>query len=196
MLLAKEAQARDLLTRLRVATEDDHTRIERSVRFLDEDATVLDYRAYLARLYGYVAPLEAALAVACADAPALDLSARRKAHLLVVDLEALGLSRDEIAQLPRCAALPDVGNLQRALGCLYVLEGSTLGGRYIEHRLQQLRPEAVATAHAYLRCYGRAIGERWLAFRAALDGYAADGGEVIDAACATFRTLHAWLEPS
>jgi heme oxygenase len=119
----------DLLERLRSATQDVHLQIERSVRFLDPDATVNDYRDYLARLFGYVAPLEDRLAAVCGDAPDLEVDARRKAHLAVIDLRALGLPLYEIGRLPRCAALPDVSNLQRALGCLYVLEGSTLGGR-------------------------------------------------------------------
>jgi heme oxygenase len=183
----------DLLERLRSATQDVHVQIERSVRFLDPDATVNDYRDYLARLFGYVAPLEDRLAAVCSDAPDLEVDARRKAHLAVIDLRALGLPLYEIGRLPRCAALPDVSNLQRALGCLYVLEGSTLGGRDLEHQLSQLRPEAVATAHAYLRGYGRATDDRWNAYRAALEVYATDPASVLAAARQTSQTLHSWL---
>lgn len=193
MTSAPDGAATELLGLLRRATDEAHQKIERSVRFLDADATTADYRDHLTRLWGFVAPMEERLTAACASAPLLELEARRKAHLLMEDLAALGLSDLARAALPRCPELPAVDGLQAALGCLYVLEGSTLGGRYIEHRLTELRPDTIATAHAYLRCYGRATGERWRAFLAALGGYARAPEVIVAAAQDTFVTLHRWL---
>jgi heme oxygenase len=182
-----------LLPSLKRATHDLHSQIERSVRFLEMGASVSDYRAYLLQLFGYLAPLESHLPSVCGDAPALELESRRKAALIVNDLVQLGWDEHEIDQIERCEHLPRVDGLQRALGCLYVLEGSTLGGRFIEHRLSQLHQDRLLGATSYLRCYGSKTGERWRAFGAALDAYATTPHEILGGARDTFSTLHAWL---
>ncbi len=188
-----ETRGPDWLQRLRDATKSAHQRIERSVRFLDEGASADGYRAHLALLYGFIAPLERELLARFGGVDPLELPARQKRALLEADLRALGV--EEPLDLPICARLPRIDSLQRALGCLYVLEGSTLGGRYLERKLRQLQPDAIARAHAYFSCYGPATGERWKAFCAALEtlGDEERERELLDAACETFARLDDWL---
>lgn len=53
----------------------------------------------------------------------------------------------------------------QALGCLYVLEGSTLGARYISRRLESRLLITEACGGAFFHAYGDSAAERWRAFR-------------------------------
>jgi heme oxygenase len=50
----------------------------------------------------------------------------REAHLLSADLESLGAVPEKSA-----VRLPELENIGQALGCLYAVEGSSLGGRVL-----------------------------------------------------------------
>ena len=129
---------RSVLRELKTGTADLHEEAERYVRILDGDADVDDYVRYLRAMYGYHAPIETALlAYAPLAAVHFDAPARCvKAAWMREDLHALG-DRDEPSL---CAHVPQPSTLARALGIAYVLEGSTLGGRFILAK----RPPAVA----------------------------------------------------
>lgn len=172
-----------------------HLAIEGSVRFLDDDACEADFDAYLARQLGFYEPVEQRLCALCAAAAKLDIEQRIKSPLIARDLLALGHTPRELATLSRCAEadLPALTNLQQALGCLYVLEGATLGGRYVHHRLALRHPELVARAGSFLRCYGSETRARWLEFAQALAAYAEDAETILGAAQQTFSALHKWL---
>jgi len=97
--------ARDALRR---ATQDIHERLHGHIvfrRLLDRSITRAEYRALLARLYGFHRPLETALSAHADVRPDLEMGRRRRAHLLVADLKALGLGDADIAVLP-FAAMP------------------------------------------------------------------------------------------
>ena len=65
------------------------------------------------------------------------MAGRYRLDLIAADLSALGLLRSEIDALPLCRdAAGLAGSLEHALGSLYVLEGSTLGGRIITRALR------------------------------------------------------------
>lgn len=188
-----------LLNRLKQETAEVHVAIERSVRFLDADATVSDYGNYLAQLLGFYAPIENRLVALCAKidctAMPIDMEGRCKAHLIAQDLRRLGRTECALMQLPRCGddELPPLQDLQQALGCLYVLEGATLGGRYVSHRLSQRFPDTMTTAGAFLRCYGNETRARWLAYGQALAQHAEDPQRIVRSAQQTFLALHNWL---
>lgn len=185
-----------LLRRLKLDTQPEHVAIEQSVRFLDAGAPLSLYRDYLGQLLGFYEPIEVLLADLCRGAELLSVEQRKKAHLIAHDLRALGLDAAQIAGLPRCQAqeLPQIAGLQQALGCLYVLEGATLGGRYVHHRLSLLFPGVIGRSSSFLRCYGSETRARWLEFGHALTRYAEDPDQIVHSARATFRALHRWLQ--
>lgn len=151
---------RRVLRSLKDQTADLHEEIERYVRILDGDATLDDYRRYLATMAGFHVPLEAAFA-GNRDLAALgfDAASRRKSHLLARDLSALGAPAWAL-----CSALPEATSVAHAIGIAYVIEGSTLGGRYVLSRLPPAIETVRATATAFLAGYGDATGDRWRAF--------------------------------
>lgn len=108
--------------------------------------------------------------------------------LLRRDLQSLGWTEAEVDAIP-----PYVGWCPRtraeALGALYVMEGSTLGGKVIGKALRRL-PNWPISAPSYFDPYGSATGSMWSAFQDYLDSaLEADADAVIVGAQRTFALL-------
>jgi len=189
-----------LLLRLKTETRPHHERTEAAVRLLEPGLTVDDYRRHLELLLGFHAPLEGPLTALLDPAlPELRMRERHKLPLLEEDLRALGHDTASLARLPRCARVPSLGALPEALGCAYVLEGSTLGGQLILRQLLRHFAGRAPGGFAYFRAYGDAVGARWRAFGEALLRASADAASpdfdarVVEAARDTFDCFGAWL---
>ena len=172
---------RALLRELKAATADLHAEAECYVRILDATALPEDYARYLRAMHGFHAPLERAFAEhAGLTAVHFDAAARRKSHLARRDLAALG----DTARTPECPGVPELAarmDLPTALGVAYVLEGSTLGGRFVLARLPPVLAALRGRATAFLDGYGDQTGLRWLAFGALVEGHgAADPAALVD----------------
>ncbi|SDM07460.1 Heme oxygenase [Geodermatophilus siccatus] len=161
---------------------------------LDRDRLV----AVLGRLHAFWTAAEAGLDAWArrwpADAETVAWSQRRRAHLFAEDLRALGAEPGP-APLPD---LPAVEDTDQALGRLYVLEGSTLGGTFISRHLATLPTLGPDVRLGAFSPYGAETGAMWHAFRRVTrDRVAAggDAGRVVGAARATFTALAAWCAP-
>ena len=166
------------------------------MRILDADATLTDYRCYLAAMLGFHAPIEAVFAAHDGlRAVGFAAARRRKSPLLENDLRALG---DDPGVLPHCTALPAASTLPRALGVAYVIEGSTLGGRYILAKLPPSLVHLRGRATAFLAGYGPETGDRWRDFAAIVSRALVgpdDAREAVAAAREAFERLIGWLAP-
>ncbi len=123
---------------------------------------------------------------------------RRKTPRLASDLMALGAAPDTLAALPHCRELPDVASSARLLGCLYVIEGATLGGQIITRHLQTHLGLTPVCGASFFHGYGEQTGSHWKAFGARVRDFvqrSGGAGEVIAAANQTFVTFEAWLLP-
>ena len=206
MLLSKNLEGKShtdndlgpmILQRLREHTHENHKRLEARLDLLHAALSLDAYRALLARFYGFYVPVETCLAEMCQNS-ALDVQfpQRRKAHFLVQDLEILGLSRQQITALPLCANGPALSVFPQALGCMYVLEGATLGGQLISRHLQSVHGISEENGGAFFHSYGPDVRIMWRAFGAALTSYAdrmAEDTLILSAACDTFAALEKWL---
>jgi heme oxygenase len=188
--------AADVLRMLRTATATEHEAVERALNLLDPALERNRLVAVLDRLHGFWQAAEAGLdgwADRCpADAAAVDWARRRRAALFAADLRALG-GRPE----PATPTLEPLPGTDEALGRLYVLEGSTLGGVFIDRHLAALPGLAGLRVRAFSP-YGADTGASWHAFRTTLRARVADGGDaatVVRSARATFAALAAWCTP-
>ena len=92
--------------------------------------------------------------------------------------------------------LPAPRSAAQALGCLYVIEGSTLGGRELARRLDHLLPPGSDAGRRFLLGHGPRHGTMWREFCAALEqcGDTPEGrAEMTGAALAAFAVFGDWF---
>jgi len=186
-----------IFKRLRAETQVLHSALEARIPVMDPTFSLADYQRLLTRFYGYYLPLEPRLlAWSRAEGRGIDYAERLKVPALERDLLALGETPETLAQLPRCAALPALATEAEGLGCLYVVEGSTLGGQVITRQLQKTLGLSPESGDAFFGGYGVETGARWKAFGVRMEEAAArlaQDDAIIAGANETFRTLEHWL---
>jgi heme oxygenase len=181
------ATAETLHQRLRAATRTLHDAVEGGVDMAAALSSVAAYCRLLRDLWRLHAGYEACLAGQPWAELGIDYDSRRRAPLLRADLAALGDS----AGLGQPVAVSVTG-LHDALGCLYVLEGSTLGNQVLLRAAEAALGLGPDTGARFLHGYGAETGAQWRRLTQALDGIPAAGpaAEAIEAgARRTFETF-------
>ena len=179
----------DLLRQLRTATCRDHQALDGVLGLSAPDLGLASYTDVLRRFYGFWRVWEPQMAVTLDDAGLFE--PRRRLHLLEADLGALGHPTAALSALPTCPPLT-FGTRTEAIGSLYVLEGSTLGGREIQRNLVKCFGSQI-TRH-YFNGYGPNTGVMWRSFLMVLDAIPADcADQALYGATATFKRLKEWL---
>lgn len=197
------------LRQLREETRPEHEATEASMPLMSPDLTVASYAAVLRRLLPVVAGWER---WAEAHAPAAVrplLPARRRSHLLEADLQCLGADAEPNASVgapidwmavvtgdagvagPREGAAGGGERFEAGfLGAMYVLEGSTLGGRFIARHVEEALALRPGCGNAYFQGHGDATGRVWRETTALLTALPQGEAEtVIAAARRTFRAF-------
>jgi heme oxygenase (biliverdin-IX-beta and delta-forming) len=183
----------DVLQLLRAGTATQHADVERALDLMSPQLQRARLIWVLDRLHGFWAAAERCLddwaERHAADARAVDWPRRRRAGLFADDLRALGADGGSLRPV-----LARVADTDEALGRLYVLEGSTLGGTVIDRHLARLPHLADVRLRAFSP-YGPQTGAMWHAFRRTTRERIAVGGDaavVVAAARATFGALAGW----
>ena len=115
-----------------------------------------------------------------------------KIQNLQIDLQIIPIVPEEHFKIN----YPDVLS---ALGGLYVLEGSMLGGVMIKKHLTEKLQNEVVENTKYLTGYGSETGKVWKSFLKILSENAPDvktENIIIDSAKNTFNLLNQWIETS
>ena len=195
-MMATETLGHSILERLREGTRVEHALIERTMNLMDDSLTFAGYREQLMQFRGFYKPVEDRLRVLSpAIGPDFDLAAREKCALIDADLAQLGVASPEF--VPQCMRLPRLTDASEALGCLYVLEGATLGGRVICRHVRRVLHLTPSIGCRFFHGYGEHTGEMWRSFGLALTAYARNierQDQVFAAAIATFQALRGWFE--
>jgi heme oxygenase (biliverdin-IX-beta and delta-forming) len=175
---------------LRASTEEEHRELEDTVAISSHLTSVESYRRLLEAFYGFVAPIEAALARHDWEDLGVEFSERRKLPLIEADLRELGSDPDKV---PHCEGLPEFADKAAACGAFYVMEGSTLGGQHISRMARNIPGSALR----YFQSYGERVGEMWKAFGASVNEFAERCGNtsrMVEGARATFVALERWFQ--
>lgn len=159
------------------------------------------YVMYLGQLRHIHEALERSLDAAHESRPelsALFTDERRRLPDLDADLEAFDVSPDTVPVLPatetfmsRISEL-EASNPIALLGPLYVLEGSTNGGRFLARVLERSMQIEAGAGLSYLDPYGERQPEMWAAFKNLADALAlspAEAAAVTEEARQTFRAI-------
>lgn len=153
-----------------------------------------EYVRLLQTFYGFFSPLEGIIEQFLTIRQLPDIHGRRKAVFLLDDIAALGFSTEHLATTSH---LPLITNEAQAWGALYVLEGSTLGGRGITRMLRKQCGGLSLNHLTFFNGYGEATGPMWLRFQEALNGLEYTDSELaatIQAANDTFLNFKTWIE--
>ncbi|MCR5876329.1 biliverdin-producing heme oxygenase [Phenylobacterium sp. J426] len=179
--------------RLRRETADAHHRLETRLDLLCRPVDRQRFVHVLHRFLGFHTVWECAVRRHAGLRAFTD--ARTRLPHLRRDLVALGCDPAELDQLPLCLAAGELAACEAsALGSIYVMEGSTLGGQLIGRALTEVDwlPDG---GLAYFNPYGRETGAMWRAFHAFADARlpAQAHGAAVAGARRTFEVLEAWV---
>ena len=191
------------LSRLRAETRSQHEAIEQALMLMSDQLTLPTYVHRLEQFFGFYKPVEdriyddsgplGAWLAARLTAP-LKLAKRRKAQLLEADLNVL---RPGGMPLALCRHLPRLASAAECFGCMYVLEGASLGGVLISRHIETTLGVTPATGGRFFKGYAEQTGAMWQEFRAAITEFSLttdDDDAMIETACATFEALRLWCE--
>ena len=185
---------------LKARTARLHTQAEALLGLPDSVYDRHDYCRLLKRLFGLYDPLEQVFR-SFDDWTRIGLALEGHPHVarLSDDLIALGSDPRRVARVP-ATMLPDLPSFPHALGALYVLEGSLLGGRIILRALEPRLGSIIEGATGFFTGHGAQAGPIWQAFRASLDRFdrlrPGVRGDVLLGAENLYRAILIWFQPS
>jgi heme oxygenase len=156
-----------LSEKLKADTKTNHQLLEKKlVAFIRSVKTADDYINLLSLFYSYFGGLEQQINDNFDIAALPDYAIRRKTVALANDLEQMGAP---VQALTTGAELPAISNHFEALGALYVIEGSTLGGSMISKMMQQQLQGEQHLGLSFFNGYGGDTMPLWQKFKLTLD---------------------------
>lgn len=190
-----------ILEQIKEQTKESHINLENNPQLSLLTSTNLEIPKYLnilKKFYGFFAPLELKIdqfPLIYSFIP--DLKERRKATALLTDIACISPKDNKEPQIANFKELPSVSNVAEALGCLYVMEGSTLGGRFIYKNLNKTLGINYEQGASFFYGYGDETGVKWKAFQSGLSTFMLQNPEestsAIIAAVDTFEKLDHWF---
>ena len=187
-----------ILSRLRLETRGEHEAVEQVLDLMSDSLTPEVYCHRLEQFYGFYAPMEKALQareLTLLPATRAALAGRlNKTALLRQDLQHLGA---RVENVPLCRNLPPLSTQAEVLGCVYVMEGATLGGRVITKQIRAALGITPVTGGSFFEGYGDDTGMMWQGMRHLLASGAQDTeteNTIVANAVATFSSLRDWCE--
>ena len=193
---ASPTMGSSILRRLKQETKQDHADLERHVDLLSRVHTVHHYRTLLEVFYGVYRPFEVEIARSMSEIATWlpDVKTRMRTPSLILDLHVLG---NELPEALPLAAIPALLSLPACLGCMYVLEGSTLGGQVVSREVHKHLSYTPQNGCSFFASHQESIYGMWRTFCEAFELYAAKHPQsyhdVILSARATFRVFDEWF---
>lgn len=183
-----------LSDRLKRETQQAHLSLEKIlIPKIKAINSTPEYARVLEILYGFYKPVEDRIAHFVNQSHLADIDERRKAHWIIEDLKLM----DAESSPALCTSLPAMHNTADALGAMYVLEGSTLGGRIICKMIANSLPSTANAGLHFFEGYGHLTVEKWNTFGSYINSFTGNFNEedkMIAAATSTFITFKNWIE--
>ncbi len=176
----------DFHSDLKEQTKSLHTSLEQlylTKSLVEGTITKAEYEDYLQRLYCIHHSIEGQLERFDWKKAGIDLKKYLRKHLLEKDLNTLGLQ----PETKECKDL-QITDFNHAFGVLYVLTGSTMGGKILAHKVSQ-SPDLLE-ANSYFNAFGDNTMALWMEFMQKFTQYVQTKGveqEMINAAKSCYR---------
>lgn len=183
-----------LSEKIKETTKSNHLSVEKKLIIMIQSVKNEEQYAKLLNLfYSYFGGLELRINNHLDLSYLPDYEHRRKTKALVDDLTNLGVNIPELATKND---LPEINNHYQALGALYVIEGSTLGGMIICKMLAKQLGWKDYTRISFFNGYGDQTMSMWQKFKQSLDEpiYSEKHDIIIDAANQTFVKFGDWFD--
>lgn len=187
----------NILTQLRTHTSTLHSELEQtpvSLALLDAGVSLHNYVAYLQKMRGIIDFYEGTV-FPVLENTLTDLSEREKLAAIDKDLEYMSAESDNLPVFNNPVAMnPTIGY---AFGCMYVIEGSTLGGKVILKHISKTLGIVPDEGGTYFAGYGEQTGHYWKTFLHNLQEYSANNNcdaEIITGAKDTFTAIKHYFE--
>ena len=188
-----------LRLRLKSATQDLHAQVE---SHFDLDRAIRsrsDYRFVLETLWGFYRPIESALERIDWNGIDVSIEKRRKIQWLEADLESVGSSACAAASRGECPFIPALDDFADGLGALYVLEGSTLGGKFILRTLSARLAISSQDGGCFFASYGDDTPAMWRSYLTVMERFSRSddiAASIERSAYETFLAFDRWFVDS
>lgn len=185
------------LNNLRTRTMPAHKSLEEvplSARIVQQDVTKEEYARYIELMYPVHADAEQNIYPVLRDIVP-NIEERKKASHIKNDLAYINLLLTTAEERPLTAKMTNMSQAF-ALGVMYVIEGSTLGGRVILKNIQPALQLDEDNGASYFAGYKANTGIYWKNFLEALTSYPqseADEQEIIAGADYAFTAIHDFM---
>lgn len=180
------------LEQLRSETSVSHRNLENlpvSISIVNPNITVAEYAHYLQLMHAVIAETESE--IFCKIAPVVtDIESRRKLGLIEDDLSAIGYC---VKEFPTVMGNMDDRSVAFAMGVMYTIEGSTLGGRFILKNIDSALGFGENHGARFFFGYGNHTGRYWKDFLNRLDTVAGspdNKNEIISGARYAFDAIY------
>lgn len=180
-----------ILTNLKNDTKAAHVRVEKvMVKELKAINSLEDYGKLLERLFLFYNPLESKVHQYIDQAILPDIEKRKHTQWILKDLKALDYTVNTSTE----SKTQQITSTAYAVGVLYVMEGSTMGGQIISKMLK--KQLGANTSTYYFDSYSDETMDMWLSFKNSIAQYEThlDKEEVFKGANETFSSLKEWLK--
>lgn len=187
--------AESVLNKLRSQTQDAHKALEAtplSIKLMSPDITRESYMQYLQRMQPVIAFYEQQVYPALTNIVP-DIAKRNKLHWMNQDMQILN------ADKPATFSFQPVikNSAAYALGSMYVIEGSTLGGKMIAKHVEKILGFNSETGASFFGGYGAETGVLWKSFLQTMCDYTVANNaedELIEGAVDTFKAIQKHFE--
>jgi heme oxygenase len=184
-----------LSEQLKQFTRPNHQQLEKMlVTHLRSLSSTEEYVKLLQLFYSYFGGLEDKINQYIGADLLSDYSQRRKTESIVSDIKKLG---GTIHAKAKDHSLPKIENVLHAFGALYVIEGSTLGGKVISQMIAKKLNIENAAGMTFFNGYGDDTELMWASFRELLNSQfqnQSDIDVIISSADDTFFNFKLWIE--
>ena len=152
---------------LKLNTKQQHQLLEKKmVAQMKSITTTNEYAKLLSLFYSFFGGLEAAIDKYLDSSLLPDYPLRRKSAALALDLNNLSNPLPVIAFKND---LPEIKDHLQSIGALYVMEGSTLGGRIISKMMLQQLNLVEMDSLTFFNGYGEQTMSMWQIFKQSID---------------------------
>ena len=184
----------ELSDRLKLNTLPVHQQLEKALIAKMRSISSADqYVKLLQFFYSYFSALEDQINNYITIDMLPDYFIRRKTKNIIEDIKNF---EGVIPEKAPPEKLPDITNHLQAFGALYVIEGSTLGGKVISKMMESKLDFNNKKGLTFFNGYGNDTETMWQSFKYALNKQSlneTDDNEIINTANLTFTKFNMWL---